>query len=195
MKDKRQQIIDTAMMLFYAHGYHAVGIDRIIAESGVAKMTLYKYFSSKNDLICAVLQTRHQALLHDLHTFINHFSHPIERLKAIFTWHDRWLNDQSFNGCMFIHAAAEFSNSNIEILTLAKVHKQTIKQDIYLILNQLLDEKSAERISLQILQILEGVIVTSLILDDKNAAITAWRSVAAILQVQGCLLSEISTLL
>jgi len=41
MLNKRQAILDTATRLFYAHGYHAVGIDRIIAEAGVAKMTMY----------------------------------------------------------------------------------------------------------------------------------------------------------
>jgi len=47
MSDKRQLVLETALTLFRAHGYHAVGIDRVLAESGVAKMTMYKYFPSK----------------------------------------------------------------------------------------------------------------------------------------------------
>ena len=55
MKEKRQILIDTATRLFSQDGYHAVGIDRILAEAGVAKMTLYKYFPSKKELVVEVL--------------------------------------------------------------------------------------------------------------------------------------------
>ena len=63
---KRDQLINTAQELFYREGYHATGIDRILAESGVAKMTLYKHFRSKDELIQAVLQSREQSVLGQL---------------------------------------------------------------------------------------------------------------------------------
>jgi AcrR family transcriptional regulator len=53
----RQRILDTAFRLFYAHGIRAVGVDRIIAESGAAKATFYKYFPAKDDLVVAYLDT------------------------------------------------------------------------------------------------------------------------------------------
>ncbi len=56
----RQRIVETAERLFYAEGVRAVGIDRIIAEAEVAKMTLYNHFASKDDLILAVLQYREE---------------------------------------------------------------------------------------------------------------------------------------
>jgi len=58
--NKRDQLLSTAEDLFYRDGYHATGIDRILAESGVAKMTLYKHFKSKDELIVAVLDARHE---------------------------------------------------------------------------------------------------------------------------------------
>ena len=54
--DKRQHIIETAYLLFKRHGYHATGIDRIIAEANVAKMTMYRHFPGKDGLIVEVLQ-------------------------------------------------------------------------------------------------------------------------------------------
>jgi AcrR family transcriptional regulator len=60
MSHKRQAILDTALALFRAHGYRMIGIDRILAESGVAKMTLYKHFPSKDALIKTVLEARDQ---------------------------------------------------------------------------------------------------------------------------------------
>ena len=59
----RQRILETAERLFYQEGVRAVGVDRIIAEAGVAKMSLYKHFPSKDDLILAVLKHREENML------------------------------------------------------------------------------------------------------------------------------------
>lgn len=56
--DARQRIVEAAERLFYAEGVRAVGIDRIIAEADVAKMSLYNHFPSKDDVILAVLRHR-----------------------------------------------------------------------------------------------------------------------------------------
>ena len=58
MSSRRDDLVETALRLFYANGFNATGIDRILAESGVAKMTLYKHFRSKDDLILAALELR-----------------------------------------------------------------------------------------------------------------------------------------
>ncbi|MEE8533082.1 MAG: helix-turn-helix domain-containing protein, partial [Alphaproteobacteria bacterium] len=55
---RRDHLVDTALALFCRDGFHATGIDRILAESGVAKMTLYKHFKSKDELILAALRRR-----------------------------------------------------------------------------------------------------------------------------------------
>src|SRR5438876_1054555 len=57
----RERILDTAFRLFYAHGPRGVGVDTVIAESGVAKATLYKHFPRKDDLILAYLDQVDQA--------------------------------------------------------------------------------------------------------------------------------------
>jgi len=56
----RDRILETAQRLFYRHGIRAVGVDRIIAESGVAKMSFYRHFPSKRDLVIAFLERRHR---------------------------------------------------------------------------------------------------------------------------------------
>ena len=56
----RDRLIDAAAMLFYEHGFHAIGLDRILEEVGVTKTTFYNHFASKDDLIVAVLVDRDQ---------------------------------------------------------------------------------------------------------------------------------------
>ncbi|MCP4245656.1 MAG: helix-turn-helix transcriptional regulator, partial [bacterium] len=53
---KKDQLVSVALDLFCRHGFHATGIDTIVAEAGVAKMTLYKHFRSKEDLVVAALE-------------------------------------------------------------------------------------------------------------------------------------------
>ena len=64
---RRDHLVGTALSLFSKHGYHATGIDRILAESGVAKMTLYKHFRSKDELILAALRRRLRAVVDAVH--------------------------------------------------------------------------------------------------------------------------------
>jgi len=185
MLNKRQAIVDTAMRLFYANGYHAVGIDRIIAEAGVAKMTMYKYFTSKTDLIVAVLKARDADFQGSLWAFVDTFHEPLEKLKAIFIWHDRWLNEPAFNGCMFINAAVEYSDPGDLIHHTSRLHKQALQDHITAVLEGVVKKKPAQRLGGQLLQVLEGAIVTALVFKDRSAALTAWRTAAAILKAEG----------
>ena len=55
---KRDQIVNTALDLFYEHGFHATGIEKVLSGADVARMTLYNHFKSKEELIVAVLRQR-----------------------------------------------------------------------------------------------------------------------------------------
>lgn len=56
MSEARERLLETATRLFYAEGIHTVGIDRIIAEAGIAKATFYRHFKTKEDLVVAYLE-------------------------------------------------------------------------------------------------------------------------------------------
>ncbi|MHA1536828.1 MAG: TetR/AcrR family transcriptional regulator [Alphaproteobacteria bacterium] len=124
---KRERLIDTATALFYKHGYHATGIDRILAEAGVAKMTLYKHFRSKDELILAVLRRRDE-------TFRNWLTREVdrrgasarERLLALFDVLGDWFRKSEFRGCMFINAGAEFGAPDCAIRAAACEHKRLL---------------------------------------------------------------------
>src|SRR5262245_48026168 len=104
--EARRRILETADRLFYEEGIRAVGIDRIIAEAGVAKATLYSHFASKDDLILAVLEHRESCVS-------EFFREAMERLgreascplRAFFDALKEWFTTPGFRGCAFQNAA------------------------------------------------------------------------------------------
>ncbi len=122
---RRDHLVDTALQLFDRHGYHATGIDRILGESGVAKMTLYKYFKSKDELILAALRLRDERLRNWLMREVEQrAATPKDRLFAIFDVVHDFLTSKDFNGCMFIGACAEFADPDDPIHVASAEHKR-----------------------------------------------------------------------
>jgi AcrR family transcriptional regulator len=97
----RQRILETAYDLFSRHGFRAVGVDRIIDESEVARKTFYRHFPSKTDLILAFLDLRGQRWTHEwLEAEIYRLgSTPRERLLAVFDALDEWFHREDFESC------------------------------------------------------------------------------------------------
>jgi AcrR family transcriptional regulator len=107
--DARERIIRTAYELFTRHGLTAVGIDRIVAEAGVAKTTLYRHFRSKDDLIAEVVERHHQLWLRDWlePETRKRGATPAAQLLAVFETLDEWFGDQNFQGCLLINSLLE----------------------------------------------------------------------------------------
>lgn len=104
---KRERLLDTAERLFYTEGFHATGIDRVVAEAGVARMTLYNHFPSKEALIEAVLTRRYERYLEDLRRAVGE-ADAGQAVIALAEEHCRWLETTAHRGCMVIKAIGEF---------------------------------------------------------------------------------------
>jgi AcrR family transcriptional regulator len=104
----RERILDTAFRLFYANGIRAVGVDRIIAESGVAKATFYKWFPAKDDLVLAYLDRVDgvwSGQLHDAAAAAG--PAPEDQLVGLFDALGTACRRDGYRGCAFLNAAAE----------------------------------------------------------------------------------------
>jgi AcrR family transcriptional regulator len=108
----RERVLDTAYRLFSQHGTRAVGVDRIISESGVAKMTLYRNFASKEDLVLAFLARREELWTREWlqETVERRAATPAERLLAIFDTFAEWFARDDFEGCSFINVMLELDD-------------------------------------------------------------------------------------
>jgi AcrR family transcriptional regulator len=110
----RERILETAYALFSREGTRAVGVDRIIAESGAAKMTLYRNFASKDELIMAFLERREERWTRGWlqAEATRRGTTPAERLLAIFDVFDEWFAREDFEGCSFINVMLELARAD-----------------------------------------------------------------------------------
>ena len=125
MSAKREQLVQTADRLFYQEGFYATGIDRVIAEAGTARMTLYKHFASKDELVLAVLAYREERYWETMNKSINAAKiQNVRAIDAIVKAHAQWLIDEGSNGCLFFKALGEYSSHSASIAEFAIDHKQ-----------------------------------------------------------------------
>ncbi|WP_347989518.1 TetR/AcrR family transcriptional regulator [Methylomonas sp. AM2-LC] len=108
-KNLHQRLLDAASELFYSQGIQATGIEAIVKHAGTNKMTLYKYFPSKQDLVIAFLRKRDTDFTQWFVENINHKADlPKDKLLAIFEVIEEWMAIPAFRGCAFINATTEF---------------------------------------------------------------------------------------
>ncbi|MCA9833781.1 MAG: TetR/AcrR family transcriptional regulator [Thermomicrobiales bacterium] len=106
----RDKLLAAASRLFYDRGIGATGIDAIIAEAGVAKMSLYNNFTSKDELVLAYIEARHEEWLHLYAARLADCFTPVDRILAVFDAyidHAELAYDHGFRGCGLLNAAAE----------------------------------------------------------------------------------------
>ncbi|MGH3332430.1 MAG: TetR/AcrR family transcriptional regulator [Nocardioidaceae bacterium] len=122
----RERILDTAFRLFYARGIRAVGVDTIIAESGVAKATFYKHFPAKDDLTLAYLDKVDAVWTGQLrNAAVAAGDDPADQMVGLFDALSTACRRDGYRGCAFINAAAEaVPGSPVHDRTVA--HKQQV---------------------------------------------------------------------
>jgi AcrR family transcriptional regulator len=117
----RDRILDTAFRLFYARGPRGVGVDTVVAESGVAKTTLYKHFPRKDDLVLAYLDKVDQAWFGQLRAAAREAGdNPRDQLVGMFDALASACRREGYHGCAFINTAAESENGS-------DVHARTVE--------------------------------------------------------------------
>ena len=165
----RERILLTAHDLFYRDGIRATGIDRVIAESGVAKKTFYRHFPSKSDLVEAYLDYRHQR-------WIGWFRDALHRhgggLSALVPTLREWLEDPQFRGCAFINSVGELGPVAPRVAEKTLAHKQ----DMILAIQGILSDSDNRRLDAEALALaVDGAIVRAQYEQSPEGAVAALR--------------------
>jgi AcrR family transcriptional regulator len=177
---KREALLTTAAELFSRQGYRAVGIDTLLAEAGVAKMTLYKQFGSKEELIAAVLERLAGEISSDLSARLAAAPDGSrERILAVFDWLADWVRSPGFHGCLFIKAAGEYPETGDRPRQAAEAFKAGCRE----LLEELcgdLGVNDPSRLARQLHLLMEGALVLAFVEREPRAATDA-RDAAEIL--------------
>ncbi len=179
-RSRREELVETALELFQREGFHATGIDRILAAASVAKMTLYHHFRSKDELIIAALRLRDERFRNDFMKRVEGRARaPAEALLAIFDVLAELQKRKEFRGCAFINACAEYGDRDSAIHSLAAEHKRLILAYVRK-LAEAAGARDPEQLARQLCILMDGVIVTAQVSGDAEAPRSA-RAAAELL--------------
>lgn len=157
----RDRILKAASDLFYRFSIHTVGVDRIIAESGVAKMTFYKHFPSKADLIATYLRLKSAVWFQMLESATEQAGlSPQERVLAIFDALGESFRSPSFRGCPFVKGLAEFGPeaNSPEVQAIIAAYFKDLHEFVASLVKPLALNRPEQAV-LQILSLIQGSIV------------------------------------
>jgi AcrR family transcriptional regulator len=179
--EKRQHIVEIAYGLFKRVGFHATGIDRIIAEADVAKMTMYRHFPNKDGLIVEVLDWRAQRFERQLDRLAETATTPEQKIATIFDWYEGWFDSPDFHGCLFQHALAEFGDPEHPVFKAVSRQKNGLKWRMQEIIEASMSADQAESMASALFMLIEGATLLAQIGQGKAAIQDARQAAARIL--------------
>ena len=177
----RQRLLATASDLFYREGVRAVGIDRLIDESGVGKASFYRHFSSKDDLVVEFLRARDQDWRAWLRDAVEREPEPARRPLAVFDALFERFSRGDFRGCAFINTIAEVAHREHPAHVAAQGHKHAVGSYLRDLLAEAGIDDPDGLLASQLLLLIDGAIVTAVREGSPDSARAARQIAAALL--------------
>lgn len=174
----RERILRTAHDLFYAEGLRATGIDRVIAEAGVTKVTFYRHFPSKNDLILAYLNLRHEQWMHWFTEALQRHGGASKGAQALPPALKEWFSSKAlgaFRGCAFLNGVSELGPAIPAVVQATRQHKQAMTDAIEALLPP---SRQLRRTAEALATAVDGAIVQAQYSDDPALALRALHFIA-----------------
>lgn len=177
----RERLLETAEELFYAEGIHAVGVERILSESGVGRASFYRHFASKEELVVAVITGRDQRWRAWLRATVEGYGLPAEdRPLAVYDALAERFARADFRGCAFINTMVEAADRASAAHRAAAAHKEALTAYVG---GLLADAGWSEHgvLATELVLLVDGALVTALREGSPDAALRAKRMAAAVL--------------
>jgi AcrR family transcriptional regulator len=165
----RDKVFNTAARLFYQQGYRAVGVDTLAAESGIGKMTLYRHYPSKDDLIVAYLKDSNEIFWRNFEEITKDAPTPRAKLLAFFGSLQDYVSTPACYGCPFLNIATEYPDTDYPGHQVALEHKQSVRARF----RQLAKEAGAKKpdvLADQLFLLMDGAYMASRMFGTKNPA-------------------------
>ncbi len=170
----RERILHAAHTLFYSQGIRATGVDKIIEAAAVTKVTFYRHYPSKELLVMAYLEFRHERWMKWFRASLaSKLAAGASRVDALAITLREWFDDAEFRGCAFLNAAAEFGSTHPEILKIVRDHKN----DVARCLDETF-ERPGNNLGAQLTVAIDGAIVHAQMGEPADRAIEALRGLS-----------------
>lgn len=174
----RDRILLTAHDLFYGEGVRATGIDRVIAESGVTKVTFYRHFPSKNDLVRAFLDYRHERWMHwFVDALARHGASEGRVATPVVAAMREWFESEAFRGCAFINSVVELGGSLPDVLEISRRHKQSMVEAVAPYLSPA-SRRAGDAVAIAVA--IDGAIIRAQYDETPKAALKALKKLLAV---------------
>ena len=176
-EEMRRRIVDAADALYYARGFHAVGMDEVRDTAGVSLRRLYQLFPSKDDLVLAVLAKRHDLWSDGVAARVASVDGAEAKLLAIYDYLADWFIEDTFRGCGFINAFGELGAADPRVAEAARLHKESFQAFVAALAA---DAGASPALAPQLAILAEGAQTTAAIAGTPDAAADA-RAAAQVL--------------
>jgi len=178
----RDRILDTASTLFYREGVHAVGVDLVVKESGIAKTSLYRHFGSKDALVAAFLEREDADFWGQWDAIADrHRGDPEGELKALLEWMEERLRRPGYRGCPQLNVAAELPDPNHPARLVAAAHKVRMRRHLSAIAKRM-GLKQSQEIGLQLALAFDGAFISAPFGGGQQLADTLRKTVRALVE-------------
>jgi len=184
-KTARERILDTAEELFYQEGIRAIGIDTVIERSGVAKMSLYRNFASKEELIAAFLARRNEKYWSWWDGIMaRHPESAARQVEDLFVALPERICRPGYRGCSFLNAATEFPDAGHLGRRAALSHYEELRRRLLALCRRLKATKP-KQLADQLLLLIEGAYTTGGILGYRDAVKSVAGAAAELIRSHG----------
>jgi AcrR family transcriptional regulator len=163
----KDQVFRTASRLFYQNGYRAIGVDTIAAEAGIGKMTLYRHYPSKDDLIVAYLKDSDKLFWKNFEEITKEANTPREKLLAFFEALQEYVTTSACFGCPFLNVATEYPEIDYPGHQVAIEHKQSVREH-FLHLAEAAGAQKPEILADQLYLLMDGAYMASRMFGPEN---------------------------
>jgi AcrR family transcriptional regulator len=179
---KKQELIKAAFNLFCEKGFHASGIDLILKEAEISKMTLYNHFSTKDDLILEVLNYAHEIFVKNVLEKVSALKiKPKSKIIKLIEIIEESTKKKKAIRCIFINASAEFPDLKNPIHKAASAHKLLTESYIKNLLKEA-KLKNSEYLSKVIHSLLQGALVMTQVTGEKTYYADVKKAVSNLLK-------------
>lgn len=178
----RQRILETASRLFYEHGVHAVGVDLVVKESGIAKTSLYRHFGNKDSLVAAFLEAEDADFWRQWDEIAEqHRSDPGAELEGYLAWMESRLRRPGYRGCPQLNVAAELPDPHHPARRIASAHKERMRRR-FASIAQRLGLRDPGHVGARLALAFDGAFISAPLESGERLAATLRGSIRALVQ-------------